>query len=219
MSTAELMTDPAPVVWTDAEFDRMVSLGLLPANHSRQGVRFTRDQYFTLAEHGFFDGRRVMLIHGEVLEMAAMKEPHASSVSGVADAFRTVFGAGFYVREEKPLDVGATTEPEPDVAVVPGSRKSYPQTPTAAVALVVVEVADTTLFYDTTTKAELYATAGIADYWVLDVVNSVLHVFRVPYSLPGGTKTFRVHRTLTAADTVSLLAVPNVIIPVADLLP
>jgi Uma2 family endonuclease len=159
-----------------------------------------------------------MLIHGEVLEMAAVKEPHASSVSGVADALRNVFGAGFYVREEKPLDVGASTEPEPDVTVVPGGRKSYTRTPTASVALIVVEVADTTLFYDTTTKAELYATAGIADYWVVDVVNELLYVFRDPAPF-AGVIAYRSRATLTAADTVTLLAVPNTPIPVADLLP
>ncbi len=218
MSAADVLTDPTPIAWTAAELDRMVSLGILPANHSRQGVRFTRKQYFTLAEHGFFDGHRVMLIHGEILEMAAMKYPHASAVSGVADAFRLVFGRGYYVQEEKPLDVNSANDPEPDVAVVPGSRKSYSQTPTAAVALVVVEVADTTLYYDTTTKAELYATAGIADYWVLDVVNELLLVFRDPRPL-GGTIAYRSRTTYTATETVTLLAVPNVPISVADLLP
>jgi Uma2 family endonuclease len=218
MSTTELLTDPAPVAWTAADYDRMVGLGILPANHTRHGVRFTRDQYFDLAEHGFFDGRRVMLIYGEVLEMAAVKYPHASSVSGVAEAFRTAFGSGYYVQEEKPLDVGTDTEPEPDVTVVPGSRKSYTQTPTASVALVVVEVSDTTLFYDTTTKAELYATAGIRDYWVVDVVNELLHVFRDPTPFAGAI-AYRTRFTLTVTDTITLLAVPNTPIPVADLLP
>lgn len=216
--TTDTLTDPSAVVWTQSELDRMVSLGLLPANHSRHGVRFTRDQFILLDEHGFFDGRRVMLIHGEVLEMAQTKQPHASSVSGVADAFRLVFGHGFYVREEKPLDLNTANMPFPDVAVVPGNRKTYSQTTTASVALIVVEVADTTLFYDTTTKAELYASAGIPDYWVVDVVNEILHVFRDPAPLAGVT-VYRTHTTFTATDSVTLLAVPNPPIPVADLLP
>ncbi len=217
MTTATL-TDPTPITWTDAEFDRMVAVGVLPANHSRRGVRFTREQFLLLDEHAFFTDRRVMLIHGEVLEMATMKQPHASAVSGVADAFRLVFGHGFYVREEKPLDVNTANEPFPDVTVVPGSRKTYALTPTAAVALVVVEVSDTTLSFDTTTKAELYATAGIADYWVVDVVNELLHVFRDPTPL-AGVMAYRNCTTYTATDSVTLLAVPNTPIPVADLLP
>jgi len=221
MSTAEAITDPTPVVWTDAEFDRMVALGILPANHTRQGVRFTRDQYFSLAEHGFFDGRRVMLIKGEVLEMAAKKEPHSCGVSALADVFKAVFGAGFFVREEKALDVGAVTEPEPDVVVVPGSWQTYrhsPTPPSAAVVLVVAEVSDSTLDYDTTTKAELYATAGIADYWVLDVASERLLVFRDPQPL-AGVIAYRTCLTLSAGDTITLLAVPTVPIPVADFFP
>ncbi len=220
--TPTALAEPTPVQFTDAEFDRMVALGILPANHTRHGVRFTRDQYFTLAEHGFFDGRRVMLIYGEVLEMAAMKEPHACGVSALADVFRAVFGVGFYVREEKALDVGAATVPEPDVAVVPGTWRTYHRSPTppdASLALVVAEVSDTTLFYDTTTKAELYATAGIADYWVLDVENERLLVFRDPRPIPAGGQSYRTCLRLVSGDTISLLAVSNTPIPVADFFP
>ncbi len=222
MSAVELLTEPTPIRWTDAEFDRMVSLGILPANHTRHGVRFTRDQYRAMAEHGFYDGRRVMLIHGEILDMAAMKEPHAAGSSLVVYALATAFGPGFWVREQKPLDVNTANDPEPDVVVVPGNPRTYSNSasaPDASVALIVVEVADTTLAQDTSTKPELYATAGVIDYWVLDLVNDVLLVFRDPYLLPGGTKTFRTCTTYTATDCVTLLAVPNIPIPVADLLP
>jgi Uma2 family endonuclease len=137
----------------------------------------------------------------------------------LAHVFRTVFGPDFYVREEKSLDVG-TSDPEPDVVVIPGSPRDYWHlpTPTAALARVVAEVSDTTLYYDTTTKAQLYATAGIADYWVLDVENERLLVFRHPTPL-AGVIAYRTCRILTAADTVTLLSVPNTPIPVADLLP
>ena len=222
MASTTLATDPTPFRWTDAEFDRMVALGILPANHSRQGVRFTRGQYRALAEHGFFDGRRVMLVHGEVLEMAAMKEPHACGVSTAANVLRVVFGPGFYVREEKPLDVNGTDDPDPDVVVVPGSPRDYwhlPTAPSAPLALVVVEVADTTLFYDTTTKAELYATAAIADYWVLDVENHRLLVFRDPRPIPAGGQGYRTCLRLVSGETISLLAVPNTPIQVADFFP
>ena len=221
MSNATL-PGPTPINWTDAEFDRMVALGILPANHSRQGVRFTRDQYRAMAEHGFFDGRRVCLLHGVVIDMAAMKEPHASGVSLIVRAMMRAFPVGYNVRFQMPLDVNTANDPEPDVSVVPGDERTYRDSPTAphaSVALVVVEVADTTLTQDTSTKPELYATAGVLDYWVLDVVSNVLLVFRDPYLLPGGTKTYRSCIRLTAADTITLLAVPTVPIPVADLIP
>lgn len=212
---------PTPINWTDAEFDRMVSLGVLPVNHSRRGVRFTRDQYRELAEHGFFDGRRVCLLHGEIIEMAAMKEPHASGISLVMEVLRAVIPAGHYVRVQMPLDVNTANDPEPDVVVVPGNARTYRDSPTApdvSLALIVVEVAHETLFQDITTKAELYATAGVQDYWVLDVENDRLLVFRDPQ--PGaGTVTYRTTLSLTAGDTVTLLAVPGTPIAVADLIP
>jgi Uma2 family endonuclease len=139
----------------------------------------------------------------------------------VSYALGVAFGPGYWVREQKALNLNTATDPEPDVVVVPGSPRDYwhqPTAPSAALAQVVVEVSDTSLFYDTTTKAELYATAGIADYWVLDVQNLQLLVFRDPAPI-AGVVAYRTRLVLTAADTVTLLAVPNVPIPVADLLP
>ena len=221
MSNATL-PGPTPINWTDAEFDRMVSLGILPANHSRHGVRFTRDQYRTMAEHGFFDGRNVCLLHGEVIEMAAMKEPHACGVSLVVSAMRRAFPTGHNVRFQMPIDVNTASDPEPDVVVVPGDERTYrdsPTAPPATDALIVVEVAHTTLDQDISTKAEVYATAGVADYWVVDVENHRLLVFRDPQPIAAGGVAYRTRLSRFAGDTVTLLAVPNVPIPVADLLP
>lgn len=214
--------EPTPLRWTDAEFDRMVTLGVLPANHSRRGVRFTRDQYRALAGHGLFDGRRVCLLRGEIIEMPAMKEPHACGISLVADAMRTAFGTGFLVRVQMPLDVNTTNDPEPDVVVLPGDARTYarlPTAPAAPLARIAVEVAHATLYLDTTTKAELYATAGIADYWVLDVENNQLHVFRSPQPIAAGGTAYRVHQILGPADSVSPLAAPSAVVRVSDLLP
>ncbi len=211
---------PTPFAFSDAEFDRMVAVGVLPANHTRRGVRFTRDQYRALWEHGFFTDRRVCLLHGEVFEMP-VNEPHSTGVLLVAGVFRAVFQTGFCVREEKALDVNTTNDPQPDVVVVPGNPRTYTRSgtaPPAADALIVVEVADSTLFQDITTKAELYATAGVQDYWVLDVENDQLLVFRDPQPT-AGVVAYRARLTLTAGDTITLLAVPGVAIAVADLIP
>ena len=151
----------------------------------------------------------------------SVNEPHAAGVGTVAEVLRAVFGAGYWVREEKPLDVNTDNDPEPDVVVVPGNTRTYRNAPTApdvSLALVVVEVAHATLDQDTTTKAELYATAGVKDYWVLDVENDRLLVFRDPQPLAGVT-AYRTHLTLTAGVSVTLLAVPGVSIAVADLIP
>jgi hypothetical protein len=85
----------------------------------------------------------------------------------------------------------------------------------------VVEVSDTTLFYDTTTKAELYATAGIEDYWVVDLENRQLLLFRDPVALPSGlgAPAYRTHLTLGPSDIVAPLHAPTALITVAAVLP
>lgn len=131
MSSATL-PGPTPINWTDAEFDRMVALGVLPANHSRRGVRFTRTQFRDLWEHGFFrEGQRAILIDGQVIEMPKMNEPHASGISLVAAVMRAVIPTGHYVREQQPLDVNTNNDPLPDVTVVPGNARTYRNSPTA----------------------------------------------------------------------------------------
>lgn len=186
--------------------------------------RITRDEYYRLGELGFFDGKRVELIRGEVIETSPINIAHARGVGFVSDALAVVFAIGHYINGQQPFVVpGATpgTEPQPDVAVIPGSRRTAAAHPTHAALL--VEVADTTLFYDTTTKAQLYAEAGVPEYWVLDLNGRELHVFRdpQPYTLPPdlAATAYRTHDVLSAADSVSPLAAPHSSIRVADLLP
>src|SRR5262249_44402522 len=142
----------------------------------------------------------------------------------VTDALASIFTTGFWLSVQQPLFIPQATpgsEPQPDVAVIAGSRRSLADHPTQAA--LVVEVADTTLAYDTTTKAELYATAGIAEYWVVDLNGRQLHVYRDPQPLPLppdlGATAYQQRLTLGPGDTVSPLAAPSAVVRVADLLP
>ena len=130
------------------------------------------------------------------------------------------FTTGHHVRNQMGFDVGEATDPSPDLVVAVGVRSDYAAGKPRSAALL-VEVADSSLFLDTTTKAEKYATAGIADYWVLDVDGRRLHVFRDPVALPAGlgATAYRTHLMLTDADSISPLAAPTATIRVADLLP
>lgn len=186
--------------------------------------RFTREQYYRLGELGFFDGKRVELIRGEIIEMSPINIAHANGVGFVSDALAVVFAIGYYLNVQQPFSVpGAPpgSEPQPDVAVIPGSRRGAGDHPTQAALL--VEVADTTLAKDTTTKAELYATANVPEYWVLDLNARQLHVFRDPQPLPLPTElsatAYQTHDTLGPNDTISPLAAPSAVIRVSDLLP
>jgi Uma2 family endonuclease len=181
--------------------------------------RWTRKEYYRLADMGFFNGQRVELIHGRIIKVPAMKNPHVAAVSLTGDVLRAAFGPGYWVRTQAPLRLAPLSEPEPDVAVVPGGPRDYTDHPTTA--LLVVEVSDTTLHFDRRVKSPLYARAGIADYWILNLVQRQLEVFRDPRPDPAQPGRVDYHKlsTLTPADAVATLAVPNATIPVADLLP
>ena len=183
--------------------------------------RFTRDQYLELDRLGYFNHKRVELIYGEIIEMSPVNWPHALGVKLVADALAAAFG-GHWVSSQQPFWIPNTAPaslPQPDVAVIPGSPRAYTDHPTVAALL--VEVSDTTLAFDTTTKAELYATANVPEYWVLDVENRQLHVFRDPAPLQTELEAtaYHTHLTLLPTDYVSPHAAPHASILVSDLLP
>ncbi|HVK15814.1 MAG TPA: Uma2 family endonuclease [Fimbriiglobus sp.] len=184
-----------------------------------RNLRWTVDQFHYLGDLGMFEGRRAMLIDGVIIEEGPMNPPHAIAGEKTEEAIRAVFGARWRVRVQKPLVLGQTTDPEPDVAVVQGTPQGTNTHPTTAE--LVVELSDTSLHFDTTTKAEWYATAGIPEYWVLDLPNRRLLVYRDPEPLPTGlgATAYRTHLTLGPTDSVSPLAAPGATIAVADLLP
>jgi Uma2 family endonuclease len=193
-----------------------------PAGAGPKPWRWTREQYYELDRQGFFDGKRVELIRGEIVEMSPINWPHALGVKLASDALARAFAAGHWVNAQHPISLSGTvpgSEPQPDVAVIPGSPRDYTNHPTRAA--LVVEIADSTLNYDTTTKAELYATAGVPEYWVLDVTGRQLIVFRDPQPLPAplGAVAYQDRRTLSPGDGVSPLGAPSVTVAVADLLP
>jgi Uma2 family endonuclease len=180
--------------------------------------RWTREQYSKLNDLGFFDGRRVQLIRGEIVEMPRPNWPHVVSKSKTADVLRAVFAGTGWVGEQSPLPT-PDSDPEPDVAVYPGRREDYADHPT--VSLLVVEVSESSLNFDVTTKAELYAESGHGEYWVIDLEHRQLLVFRDPVPLPAGlgVTAYRTRRTLGPTDTISPLAAPHSTIKVSDLLP
>ncbi len=183
-------------------------------------LRWTRDEYYKLAEAGFFAGKRVMLIDGEVYTMSPQNEPHSTGIIVTAHALYAAFGEGVTYRQQMPLDLGQSSDPEPDIAVVAGPPRSRPvRRPNAA--LLVVEVADSSLAFDTGDKASLYAAGGIIDYWVVDLVHDRLVVFREPRPDPAarfGHAYTTVHYR-GRGDSVAPLAVPAAQVAVTDLLP
>src|SRR5437588_840790 len=106
--------------------------------------------------------------------MAAQKDEHAMSLTLTEEAVRHAFGSGYTYRVQMPFNVSASSEPEPDLVVVRGAPRSIRKHPTTAVLL--VEISDTTLLYDQRRKARLYASRGIRDYWIVNLIERRLEV-------------------------------------------
>ncbi len=145
--------------------------------------------------------------------MSPEKSRHAAAIDLALEALRREFGGSHTIRVQHPLIVSDSSEPEPDLAVVPGSARDYVEQHPSSAALV-VEVSDTSLEYDRTRKARIYAQAGLADYWIVNVVEGILEVHRDP--TPSGYRSISRFR---AGDAVSPLAAPGASVAVADLLP
>lgn len=173
-----------------------------------------------MGDMGWFEGKRAMLIDGEILEMPGPNPPHATITSKVDYALRPYFAQGYVIRNQLPLILGQTTDPEPDIAVVTGKVMDY-FTAHPTTAELVIEVADSTLAFDTTHKANLYAAAKIQDYWVIDLVANRLLVYRDPQADSAqlhGAK-YKNILALKPPATVSPLCQPNIVVAVAELLP
>ncbi len=183
-------------------------------------MRWTCEQFHNMGDAGLLEGRSVILVDGEILDMPNPNPPHNGLVGVVDFKLREVFHTGYWNRIQSSFATSLNTDPVPDVAVVVGSPRDYLQRdPTTAV--LVVEVADSSLTYDIGPKSNLYAAAGIADYWVVDVNGGQLFVFRDPVADASAARGFRYNTVLTLArgQLVTPLAAPTATVPVSDLLP
>jgi Uma2 family endonuclease len=182
--------------------------------------RWTREEFLQMIDLGWFQDKRVELIGGEVIEMVAQLDLHLAGITATEDALRLAFGSGYWIRVQGSLDLSPHGIPRPDLAVVPGSHRGAGRT-IAKSALLVVEVSDTTLAEDRYHKAPLYAAGGITDYWIVNLVQRQLEVYRDPVA--DSTQLFGYRYTsrtiLDPPDKVSPLAAPQASITVADLLP
>ncbi|HEY8022689.1 MAG TPA: Uma2 family endonuclease, partial [Thermoanaerobaculia bacterium] len=178
--------------------------------------RWTREEYERMAATGLFPpDQRVELIDGIVYDMTPQSSFHATAVRLIEKALQRVFSPEtFDLRVQMPLTLDPDSQPEPDVAVVRGTTRDFRDAhPTSAV--LVVEVADSSLRHDRRRKVPLYARSGIRELWIVDLTRSAVDVYRDPDGV-----AYRSTATLGRGDAVLPLAAhPGAPIPVADLLP
>jgi Uma2 family endonuclease len=147
-------------------------------------IRWTRSECRALVAHGDLAPGCYELIEGDILRNPGWPSSHGVAVSRLAAWCRSVFGDDF-VETHAPIDVAPddnrTSEPEPDVYALRRSSAHFPDgVPGPSDLRLVAEVADVTLAFDLSTKASLYARAGIPEYWVLDLVGRSFIVHHSP---------------------------------------
>jgi Uma2 family endonuclease len=184
--------------------------------------KWSRELYYAAVDAGIFGTETpVELIGGELVwSMSPQNSPHATAIRLMEDALRAAFNSGWEIRSQMPLALGLNSEPEPDVAVVAGKPRDYVKSHPTTAALV-VEISDSTLRFDLTVKASLYASADIPEYWVVDLTKSMVYVHREPASDAQARFGFAYQAVTTVAPDgqVSPLSGPQQIIYVADVLP
>jgi Uma2 family endonuclease len=191
------------------------------ATYETKTRRWTRVEYEKLIDLGIFQpGEPIELIGGELMVAEPQGAAHYTAICKTVKALETAFGGGWVVRNQGPVGLDDESEPEPDVAVVSGGLEDYRNAHPSRPALT-VEVAEATLGSDRERKGSLYARAGLRDYWVLNLQDSVLEVYREPDPDPSALFGWRYARreVFDASARVSPLAAPDASILVADLLP
>ena len=179
-------------------------------------VRYTVERYSRLVEEGVLSpDERVELLEGVIVGMAPHSPRHAAGITRAANVLGAVVEGRATVRVQLTLVLGAHSAPEPDVAVVPGRVDDYDRAHPRS-ALLVVEVADSSLAEDRLTKAPIYAAAGIPEYWIIDLRHDQIEVFREP-----DRKRSRYASFMTAGrgERLELVAFPGVTVAVDDLMP
>ena len=183
--------------------------------------RWRRVEYERLIETGFFrPGDPVELVGGQLIVAEPQGSRHFAAVQAMEEALRAAFGRGWQIRGQGPLALDEESEPEPDVAVVPGTFRDYvaghPSRP-----VLVVEISESSLALDRDHKGSLYARAGLADYWIVNLAEQSLEVHRDPGADPAAPFGWRYRsvEVLRSEAFVSPLALSSASIRVRDVLP
>jgi Uma2 family endonuclease len=186
-----------------------------PEMPSRPGP-YTVEQYFRLLEDGVLGpDDRVELLEGVIVPMSPANPAHANAVSILMQRLIVAVGNRGVVRGQSTYVAGQWSAPEPDVAVVAGSFDDY-WTGHPSAAILVVEVADSSLATDRLTKAALYARHGVSEYWIVNLRHGRVEVYRRPDAASG---LYRDIRVAAKDETLTLVGLPDVAIAVAHLLP
>lgn len=175
--------------------------------------RWTRDEYYQLAELGMFQDQRVQLINGEIVVMSPMGTRHAAAMRLATQVLMKQISSPFELVAQLPMTFSDQSEPEPDFAIITGDpRDALAGHPTTA--LLIIEISDSTLQYDQTVKRALYAANAIPEYWIVNLKDGQIEVH-----LNLNSNEYQTVEIFKPDQQISVKSVPQLNVKVADLLP
>ncbi|MDT4288263.1 Uma2 family endonuclease [Methylomonas sp. MO1] len=172
-------------------------------------------EWHRMGEAGIFPPEtRMELIEGEILHMAPIGFNHAGHVTRLTRYFFRLLDDTVSIRSQNPIQLGDLSEPEPDLVLVKPDTDDYTtRHPAASDVLLLVEVSDSTLRFDRTQKLRLYAGHNIPEYWIVNLIDNCLEVYRQPQEGDYLDKS-----VVTKADSINLVALPELQVSIASIL-
>jgi len=173
------------------------------------------DEWRRMGEANIFPpGSRVELINGEILDMAPIGSYHAGHLKRINHVFSKLIPENLITSVQDPLQLGDLSEPEPDFMLLKPHEDFYTSRhPIADDVLLLIEIADSSLRFDQNEKLRLYAQHGIPEYWLLNLNDHCLEVYRKPSG-----DVYAEKNTLQAGDSVTLSQLPDISIQVSAIL-
>ena len=176
-------------------------------------AKWTIDEYHRMVAAGILCDRKVELLRGEIVEMPPEREPHAYCSDEAGEYLTKLLAERAKIRHAKPITLYNSSEPEPDIAIVQRLGREYREHhPYPENIFWLIEYANSSLEKDLEIKNKIYAEAGIAEYWVVNLKKSHLVVFREPLDGDYATKS-----TLTTG-TIQPLAFPDISVSIEQII-
>lgn len=172
-------------------------------------------EWHRMGEAGIFSpDSRMELIEGEILHMSPIGFNHAGHLRRINTVFTFLVADKAVVSIQSPVQLGDLSEPEPDFALLRPEPSFYStRHPNAADVLLLVEVSDSTLRFDRNQKLRLYASHNISEYWIVNLIDNCLEVYRQPQD---GDYLQKI--VFGKSDSLDLVGLPEIRIEVAAIL-
>lgn len=177
--------------------------------------RFSVKEWNRLGEAGFYtDQGGVELLDGEIISMSPEGNRHASAVDNLNDFFGERNGRRYLIRIGSPVEADDLSEPLPDFTLLPRSQKNAMRHPFTRDTLLLVEVSDTTLAFDRSRKLHKYARSGVQEYWIVNLKQDVVEVYRSP-----SDGEYLDQTVAKIGDTIAPAAFPDTAVAVGEIIP